>query len=215
MRLRPCRACSGRPTARRSSSRTAATGRREEGHRDAPARGRGAAAVHDHVEEALALLAQPKQRRGRGAPKPPLRELGPDPVSGKSWSPRRAVSAPTSPTARRTRAYVAATIRRPSRSSAPPSCSPSGARRPAPKRSRAAPGAPRRSRVIRPKVQTFGDDGVFFTRAHSDAPAPLRENRILPLDGIPETARRLGACDTPTGAVPPGSRKNRLWCVSL
>ena len=35
------------------------------------------------AEEALALLAQPKQRRGRGAPKPPLRELGPDPVSGR------------------------------------------------------------------------------------------------------------------------------------
>ena len=34
-------------------------------------------------EEALAVLAQPKQPRGRGAPKPPLRELGPDPVSGK------------------------------------------------------------------------------------------------------------------------------------
>jgi DNA topoisomerase-1 len=35
------------------------------------------------AEEALAVLAQPKQRRGRGQPKPPLRELGPDPVSGK------------------------------------------------------------------------------------------------------------------------------------
>jgi DNA topoisomerase-1 len=34
------------------------------------------------LEEANALLAQPKQR-GRGAPKPPLRELGADPVSGK------------------------------------------------------------------------------------------------------------------------------------
>ena len=31
------------------------------------------------VEEAEAVLAQPKQRRGRGAPKPPLKELGPDP----------------------------------------------------------------------------------------------------------------------------------------
>ena len=35
------------------------------------------------AEEALALLAQPKQRRGRGQAKPPLRELGPDPSSGK------------------------------------------------------------------------------------------------------------------------------------
>jgi DNA topoisomerase-1 len=35
------------------------------------------------VEQAEALLAQPKQRRGRGAPKPPLKELGADPASGK------------------------------------------------------------------------------------------------------------------------------------
>jgi DNA topoisomerase-1 len=34
------------------------------------------------LEDALALLAQPKQR-GRGVAKPPLRELGPDPVSSK------------------------------------------------------------------------------------------------------------------------------------
>jgi len=36
------------------------------------------------LEDALALLAQPKQRRGRGEAKPPLRDLGPDPVSGKA-----------------------------------------------------------------------------------------------------------------------------------
>jgi len=35
------------------------------------------------VDEALAVLAQPKARRGRGAPKPPLKELGPDPESGR------------------------------------------------------------------------------------------------------------------------------------
>jgi DNA topoisomerase-1 len=35
------------------------------------------------AEEALELLAQPKQRRGRGAATPPLKELGADPVSGK------------------------------------------------------------------------------------------------------------------------------------
>ena len=35
------------------------------------------------LEEALALLAKPKERRGRGQAKPPLRELGADPVSGK------------------------------------------------------------------------------------------------------------------------------------
>jgi DNA topoisomerase-1 len=35
------------------------------------------------VPEAEAVLAQPKQRRGRAAPKPPLKELGPDPGTGK------------------------------------------------------------------------------------------------------------------------------------
>jgi DNA topoisomerase-1 len=35
------------------------------------------------LDEALALLAKPKERRGRAAPKAPLRELGPDPASGK------------------------------------------------------------------------------------------------------------------------------------
>jgi DNA topoisomerase I len=35
------------------------------------------------LDEALALLAKPKERRGRGQAKPPLRELGADPVSGK------------------------------------------------------------------------------------------------------------------------------------
>ena len=36
------------------------------------------------AEAALALLAQPKTRRARGAAKPPLRELGPDPASGRA-----------------------------------------------------------------------------------------------------------------------------------
>ena len=36
------------------------------------------------VEEALDVLSRPKERRGRSAPKPPLRELGPDPASGKA-----------------------------------------------------------------------------------------------------------------------------------
>jgi DNA topoisomerase-1 len=34
------------------------------------------------LDDALALLAQPKPRRGRGTPAPPLRELGADPASG-------------------------------------------------------------------------------------------------------------------------------------
>jgi DNA topoisomerase-1 len=33
--------------------------------------------------EADALLAQPRQRRGRGQAKPPLKELGPDPITGR------------------------------------------------------------------------------------------------------------------------------------
>jgi DNA topoisomerase I len=36
------------------------------------------------TEEAIAILAQPKARRGRGEAKPPLKELGPDPTSGKA-----------------------------------------------------------------------------------------------------------------------------------
>ena len=35
------------------------------------------------LDEATALLAAPKQRRGRGTPKAPLRELGQDPSSGR------------------------------------------------------------------------------------------------------------------------------------
>jgi DNA topoisomerase I len=35
------------------------------------------------ADEAETVLAQPKQRRGRGAPKPPLKELGADPASGR------------------------------------------------------------------------------------------------------------------------------------
>jgi DNA topoisomerase I len=36
------------------------------------------------AEQALELLAKPKERRGRAAPKPPLRELGQDPGSGRA-----------------------------------------------------------------------------------------------------------------------------------
>jgi DNA topoisomerase-1 len=35
------------------------------------------------LEQALALFAQPKQRRGRGQVAAPLREVGPDPTSGR------------------------------------------------------------------------------------------------------------------------------------
>ena len=52
------------------------------------------------LDEALALLAEPKARGGRAAAAEPLRELGPDPVSGSVVRCGRAGSAPTSPTAR-------------------------------------------------------------------------------------------------------------------
>ena len=35
------------------------------------------------LEECLVVLAQPKRHRGQAAPKPPLREMGPDPESGE------------------------------------------------------------------------------------------------------------------------------------
>ena len=35
------------------------------------------------LDEAVSLLSQPKRRRTRGAAKPPLRELGPDPATGR------------------------------------------------------------------------------------------------------------------------------------
>lgn len=35
-------------------------------------------------EQAEEILAKPKERRGRGAPRPPLNELGPDPSTGKA-----------------------------------------------------------------------------------------------------------------------------------
>ena len=55
---------------------------RQEGEGIALARVRGAA-LHDRPRGALALLAQPRQRRGRGARDEAARELGTDPVGGK------------------------------------------------------------------------------------------------------------------------------------
>ena len=56
---------------------------REEGHGDALARERGAA-VHDHARGGARAARQAEGApRPRAAPKPPLRELGADPVSGK------------------------------------------------------------------------------------------------------------------------------------
>ena len=64
------------------------------------------------LEEALDLVSKPKERRGRGAAKPPLKEVGPDPVSGKPVVVKEGRFGPTSRTARRTRACGAATIPR-------------------------------------------------------------------------------------------------------
>ena len=63
--------------------RTAATGRTS-----SRARRRARSSDEEQLftvtaEEALALLAQPKERRGRGQAKPPLKDLGPDPGTGK------------------------------------------------------------------------------------------------------------------------------------
>ena len=91
------------------------------------------------LDEALAIYAQPKQR-GRAAAKPPLKELGTDPVSERrSWS-RTAASARTSPTARPTRRCAGTTTSRRSRRSAATSCSPRSApRAPAKKAAKKAP----------------------------------------------------------------------------
>ena len=56
---------------------------REEGHRVALARGARSSCSRSRSRTRSRCLAQPKPRRGRGEAKPPLRELGPDPVSGK------------------------------------------------------------------------------------------------------------------------------------
>ena len=55
---------------------------RQEGHRVALARDRGAA-LHDHARRGARAARAAEAARGRGQAKPPLRELGPDPVSGK------------------------------------------------------------------------------------------------------------------------------------
>ncbi len=96
---------------------------------DALDRERGAA-PHDHVRggarRACATEAaappRPGEAAARGARRRPRRPA-------KRSSSRRASSARTSPTGRRTRASVAATIRSPSTSTAHSNCSPSGARR--------------------------------------------------------------------------------------
>ena len=71
------------PTARRSSPRTAATGPYVKKGAETRSLETEEQLLTVTLEEALALLAQPKQRGRRAAAAPPLRELGADPVSGK------------------------------------------------------------------------------------------------------------------------------------
>ena len=109
------------------------------------------------VEEALDVLARPKERRGRSAPKPPLRELGPDPVSGKDVVLKEGRFGPyvtdgeTNASLRRGDDPESVSIER-----AAELLAERRSKGPAPKRRRAAPRRPQG--VVRPKVQTFGDD---------------------------------------------------------
>ena len=71
------------------------------------------------VDKAKELFAQPKygRGRGRGTAKPPLRELGPDPETGKNVTIKDGFYGATSPTAKRTGPCPSST--RPSPSSRP------------------------------------------------------------------------------------------------
>ena len=103
------------------------------------------------------MLAQPKQRRGRGAAKPPLRELGPDPVSGKPMVLKEGRFGPyvtdgeTNASLRRGDDPETVTVERGGRA----------ARRPALERARrrsASAAAARSAAYIRANVQTFRAD---------------------------------------------------------
>ena len=73
------RSASTRPTARRSSPRTAATGPYIKKGAETRSLESEEQLLTMTLDEALALLAQPKQRGRRAAAAPPLRELGADP----------------------------------------------------------------------------------------------------------------------------------------
>ena len=161
----------------------------QEGQGDALARRRGAA-VHDHDEsEAEALLAQPKERRGRGQAKPPLKDLGPDPgyraADRRQGRPLRAVRDgrrdEREPPARRRG-------RRRSRWIARSSCSPNAAPRGRRRRGRAAP--PASADAAPPTDSLLSPSG--------------RRRIVEPVERVPHTltARnkgsggRVGACDS-------------------
>ena len=126
----------------------------QEGQGDALARARGAALHGRRSRRRSRCSRSRRQRRGRG--RPPSRrsrELGADPVERQAdRASRTAASARTSPTARRTRACAAATIRE--------TLTLDRARRAARRAPREGPGEearPRRKRFLNGSPQTFAD----------------------------------------------------------
>ncbi len=113
------------------------------------------------LPEALEILAKPKERRGRGQPKPPLKELPPDPVTGKPIVVKEGRFGPTSPTARPTRASAAATTPSRSRTSGLSTSWPSAGRK-ALLRSDPPPSARRRSARRRSARSRLKTSQTFF-----------------------------------------------------
>ena len=147
------------------------------------------------------LLAQPKQRHGRGAAKPPLRSSAPTQARASRSSSRTVASAPTSRTGKRTRACGAVTTWTGSRSSAPSSCSPNGARRGLRSRADRAARGGRRAKSHHPVT----------IRGLTDASAGRRivaEVRLTALAcigieaGIRQAMHALQVCDTFCGHDP-------------
>jgi Uncharacterized C-terminal domain of topoisomerase IA len=97
------------------------------------------------VEEALALLAQPRQRRGQRAAQKPLREIGTDPVGGKEIVLKEGRFGPYVTDGETNASLRKGTTRRRSLSIAPSSSSPSVARRARRRRRRAGARLPERS----------------------------------------------------------------------
>ena len=142
------------------------------------------------LEEALALLAQPKQRRGRGAAKPPLRELGPDPGHGKPMVVKDGRFGPyvtdgeTNASLRRGDDPESLTLERARRA-------PGG---PALARARAEEEAPHAPicRLTPTKMQTFrANRRLEAYGRRRGALVSCAETDLRPADGIPERRARL------------------------
>ena len=121
------------------------------------------------ADEARALLAQPKQRRGRGAAKPPLKELGPDPASGKPIVVKDGRFGPYVTDGETNASLRRGDEPRRSRSIAPPSCSPSGAPGPGEAEAR-TPRAPRLTRAARPSKLSCAPAASRAPRRETDRP---------------------------------------------